>query len=173
MTQSGKEGAAPAGITGKYLVFRLASEEYGVNVKNVREILGRQIVTAVPQSPPQVKGVMNLRGKIVPVVDLRSHCGLEADSANEQPCVIVLEVVRGNDLTLTGALVDSVCEVISLNASDVETPPEFGEANLGHILGLAKWKGRVQILLDIDQLFADWQPVSMQAVLNHAGRVHG
>lgn len=139
--------------TGKYLVFQLAKEEFGVHVMKVREIMGLQDITAVPQTPAYVKGVINLRGKVVPVIDLRAKFLLPEAEYTQRTCVVVLQVAAGSASLLMGVIVDGVSEVLNLQESEVEDTPEFGGgATVPYILGLAKVKGKVKILLDIDEV---------------------
>jgi len=137
--------------TGKYLSFRLGKEEYAIEVLRVREIMGIQEITAVPQTPAYVKGVINLRGKVIPVMDLRLRFGLAETGHTHQTCIIVLEVHRGLTSTWMGIIVDAVSEVLTLAESDIEDTPDFGNTVAApYLLGLAKVKGKVKILLEID-----------------------
>lgn len=137
----------------KYLTFELAEEEYGVEVLKVREIIGMIPVTRVPRTPDFIKGVINLRGKVVPVVDLRSRFELPTKDYTDRTCIIVVEV-RGNSGTvLMGIVVDSVSEVLSIAEKDVEPTPSFGvQVDTAFILGMAKLKGKVKTLLDINRV---------------------
>ena len=138
---------------GKYLTFRLGPEEFGVRVDKVREIMGVQEITSVPQTPDYLKGVINLRGKVIPVVDLRLKFGLEAIEYTQRTCIIVVQV-RGEVSTIQlGLVVDTVSEVLNLTGSDIENTPDFGsQLTTPFILGMAKVKGKVKILLDIDRV---------------------
>lgn len=138
---------------GKYLVFRLGKEEFGASVLKVREIIGMQDITEVPQTPPHVKGVINLRGKVIPVVDLRLKFGMTADPYTERTCIIVVRsLLQGSEL-LIGVIVDSVSEVLNIAAADIEDTPDFGRATpTTYLIGMAKVKGQVKILLEIDQV---------------------
>ena len=146
--------------TGKYLTFFLSNESYGVDVLKVREIIRFLKITPVPQMPAYVKGVINLRGKVLPVIDLRLKFGLEATEATERTCIVVVRVVSsGHDITL-GMIVDSVEEVINLNESEIEETPEFGaKVDTGYLMGMAKVKGVIKTLLDIDKVVS---PESLQ-----------
>ena len=138
---------------GKDLVFQLGREEFGVRVLKVREIMGVQDITAVPQQPAHVKGVINLRGKVIPVVDLRLKFGLPAVEYSQRTCIIVVQLRRGVNSVLTGIVVDSVADVLNLAAADIEDTPDFGQGGATpHLLGMAKVKGKVKILLDIDEV---------------------
>ena len=147
---------------GKYLVFQLAREEFGVQVLSVREIMGLQEITAVPQTPAFVKGVINLRGKVIPVVDLRLKFGLEAEEYTQRTCIIVVQVNQGTGPMLMGAVVDGVAEVLNIQESEIENTPDFGaEMTLPYIRGMAKVKGKVKILLDIDRVLTSQEVTSL------------
>jgi purine-binding chemotaxis protein CheW len=139
--------------SGKYLIFQLGKEEFGIQVIKVREIMGIQDITPVPHLPPHVKGVINLRGKIIPVVDLRLKFGLGAKEYTQRTCIIVVHVsVGASEPTPIGIVVDGVAEVLNIFDTDVEDTPEFGGGtDTSYLLGMAKLKGQVKILLDIDK----------------------
>src|ERR1035437_1368037 len=138
---------------GKYLVFHLGREEFGIQVLKVREIMGIQDITAVPQTPGYVKGVINLRGKVIPVVDLRLKFGMPEQEYTQRTCIIVVQVRGEAGHMLMGIVVDGVAEVLNLAAADIEDTPDFGEgAASSCLLGMAKVKGKVKILLQIEQV---------------------
>lgn len=141
---------------GKYLTFQLANEEFGIRVLKVREIMGVQDITAVPQTPGHVKGVINLRGKVIPVIDLRLKFGLPAVEYTQRTCIIVIQVAADQSSTiLMGIVVDAVSEVLNLSLQEIEDTPEFGEdIGADYLLGMAKVKGKVKILLDIDRILS-------------------
>ncbi len=140
---------------GKYLTFSLAEEEYGIGILKVKEIIGMIAITSVPQTPAYVKGVINLRGKVIPVVDLRLKFGLPAMDYTERTCIIVIEISKDNGNILIGILVDSVSEVLNIKGSDIEDTPNFGaRLNTDYILGMAKTGGKIKILLDIDRVMS-------------------
>ena len=140
---------------GKYLTFQLANEEFGIKVLKVREIMGLQEITAVPQTPGHVKGVINLRGKVVPVVDLRLKFALPAAEYTQRTCIIVTQVQGESGGVMMGIVVDGVSEVLNLTGQEIEDTPDFGdEAGVRYLLGMAKVKGKVKILLDIDQVLS-------------------
>lgn len=139
-------------IAGKYLTFALDKEEYAVPVVNVREIINIMHITNVPQLPAYVKGVINLRGRVVPVVDMRLKSGLPATEYSERTCIIVVEVVARGGAVMMGVVVDSVSDVLSISADELAEPPDFGGANGGWVNGLAKVNGRLKILLDLDKM---------------------
>jgi purine-binding chemotaxis protein CheW len=138
---------------GKYLVFDLNGEECCIQVLKVREIMGVQDITAVPQTPVYVRGVINLRGKVIPVVDLRLKFGLPEEAYTQRTCIIVVQVQKENSPMMMGIVVDSVAEVLNLMAGDIEDTPNFGQGvATPYLLGMAKIKGRVKLLLDIDEV---------------------
>lgn len=146
---------------GKYLTFSLAKEEYGVGILKVKEIIGMMPVTSVPQTPNFVKGVINLRGKVIPVIDLRLKFGIEAADYTERTCIIVVEITGEHSSVLVGIVVDSVSEVIHLKSEDIEETPTFGtRLNVEYILGMAKTNDGVKILLDIDRVLSS-QEISL------------
>jgi len=152
---------------GKYLTFQLASEEFGIRVLKVREIMGLQEITAVPQTPGHIKGVINLRGKVVPVIDLRLKFGLDAAEYTQRTCIIVTQVQGESGSILMGIVVDGVSEVLNLTAQEIEDTPDFGEAIATHfLLGMAKVKGKVKILLDIDRVLSSQDLHGLSAILH-------
>jgi purine-binding chemotaxis protein CheW len=145
-------GTAADTRAGKYLTFVLADEEYGFEILKVREINGMMEITAVPRMPDYVEGVINLRGKVIPVVDLRLKFGMSKADLSSETCVIVVDV-RG---TLMGVVVDRVSEVLDIHGEDIEDAPKVGvSVDTEFILGMAKAKGSVKILLDIDKVLSD------------------
>jgi purine-binding chemotaxis protein CheW len=144
---------------GKYLTFVLGEEEYGLEILKVREILGAMPITAVPQTPQFVKGVINLRGKVIPVVDLRLKFGMEEIDQTEETCVIVVEVA---DMQM-GIIVDTVREVMDIREGDIEDPPRFGtQVDTDFILGMGKIEDTVKILLDIERVLSGSELVMMR-----------
>jgi purine-binding chemotaxis protein CheW len=138
---------------GKYLTFSLAEEEYGIGILKIKEIIGMLPVTSVPKTPDFVKGVINLRGKVIPVVDLRGRFGIEEIAYTERTCIIVVEIDGQTGTILMGIVVDSVSEVLNIKRDDIESAPSFGaRLNTEYILGMAKMEGGVKILLDIDKV---------------------
>ncbi len=141
---------------GKYLTFALAQEEYGLEILKVREIIGYMEITAVPQTPHHVKGVINLRGQVIPVIDLRSKFGMETAEITEESCIIVVEISQGSSGFSTGIVVDHVQEVLDIGGPDIEEAPQFGSSvNTNFILGMGKIGDTVKILLDIDKVLGD------------------
>ena len=155
MTEAYEQSRATALLNkeGKYLTFALAHEEYGLEILKVREIIGYIDVTAVPQTPHYVKGVINLRGQVIPVIDLRAKFGMETTEVTEQTCIIVVEITGAARTFNTGIIVDRVQEVLDIPGQNIEEAPQFGAAvNTDFILGMAKVENSVKILLDIDMV---------------------
>jgi purine-binding chemotaxis protein CheW len=153
--------------TGKYLAFHLGREEFAIQVLKVREIMGIQDITAVPQTPLYVKGVINLRGKVIPVIDLRLKFGLPQIEYTQRTCIIVVQI-QGPDgaVSLTGIVVDEVSEAVNIAASEIEDTPDFGDGvATPYILGMAKGKGKVKILLDIDRVLQAQELEGLKSLL--------
>jgi len=143
-------------LAGKYLTFFLGSETYGIPVLKVREIISMLPITQVPQVPAYMKGVINLRGKVIPVVDLRTKFSLPEVEATSNTCIVVVQI-EGSDsqIKLIGLIVDAVEEVANIAQTEIEPTPDFGNSiNVQYILGMAKIKGSVKSLLDIDKIIA-------------------
>ena len=140
---------------GKYLTFSLAEEEYGIGILKIKEIIGMMPITSVPQTPEFVKGVINLRGKVIPVMDLRLRFGMGEIEYTERTCIIVVEIEGQTGTVMIGIVVDSVSEVLNIKGDDIAETPTFGtELNTEYILGMAKMGGGVKILLDIDRVLS-------------------
>ncbi|MCP4722807.1 MAG: purine-binding chemotaxis protein CheW [Desulfobacteraceae bacterium] len=141
--------------TGKYLTFTLADETYGIGILKVKEIIGMMPITSVPQTPNFVKGVINLRGKVIPVIDLRLKFAMDAIAYSERTCIIVVEIDGESGTILIGIVVDSVSEVVNITQEEIEDTPAFGSRlDTEYILGMAKMEGGVKILLNIDQVLS-------------------
>ena len=146
---------------GKYLTFGLADEEYGLEILKVREIIGVMDVTAVPRTPEFVKGVINLRGKVIPVVDLRLKFGIEEAERTDETCIIVVDV----DGLEIGIVVDKVSEVLDIAGENIEDPPSFGtNVDTDFILGMGKADERVTILLDISKVLRNSDVAAIASV---------
>jgi len=140
---------------GKYLTFVLNEEEYGIGILKIKEIIGMMPITSVPQTPEFVKGVINLRGKVIPVLDLRLRFGMDAIDYTERTCIIVVEIDGAFGTVMIGIVVDAVSEVLNIKVEDIEDTPTFGtKLNTDYILGMAKMEGGVKILLDIDRVLS-------------------
>ena len=144
------------GLAGKYMTFQLSQEEYGLEILKVREIIGLMEITRVPRTREFIRGVINLRGKVIPVVDLRLKFGMPACAATDQTVIIVVQyAVEGRPLTM-GILVDQVLEVLNIDGANIEPPPALGSAALdtGFILGVGKHEKRIVFLLDIARVLS-------------------
>lgn len=142
-----------AELAGKYLTFALGAEEYGLPVLKVREIIKMMDITTVPQVPGHVRGVINLRGKIIPVVDLRVKFGFPSRDYTERTCIIVVEILTGATRTSMGIIVDHVSEVLNIVSEEIEQMPEFGDGvQTDSMKGVAKVKGCVKVLVDLDRV---------------------
>jgi purine-binding chemotaxis protein CheW len=140
---------------GKYLTFSLSNEEYGIGILKIKEIIGMMPITSVPRTPKYVRGVINLRGKVIPVIDLRIRFCMEEKDYNDRTCIVVVEIEsHGIDMVI-GIVVDSVSEVLNIKSEEIEETPEFGTTlNTEYILGMATMEGGVKILLDIDAVLS-------------------
>jgi purine-binding chemotaxis protein CheW len=148
---------------GKYLTFSLAGEEYGIVILKVKEIIGMMPITPVPKTPHYVKGVINLRGKVIPVADLRLKFDMEEMAYSERTCIIVVEIKEGAGNILMGIVVDSVSEVLTIKSGEIEDTPAFGtKMDTDYILGMAKTAEGVKILLDIDKVFGADEMTAME-----------
>jgi purine-binding chemotaxis protein CheW len=144
---------------GKYLTFFLAGEEYGLQILKVREIIGVMPITKVPRTPSCTRGVINLRGKVIPVVDLRLKFGMESIPQTEETCIVV---VSAGGIAM-GIIVDKVSEVLDIASVDIEEAPSFGaDVRTDYILGIGKTQGRVRILLDIEMVLSTSETISLQ-----------
>jgi purine-binding chemotaxis protein CheW len=148
---------------GKYLTFSLASEEFGIRVLQVREIMGLQDITAVPHTDPHIKGVINLRGKVIPVICLRTKFDMPSVDYTPRTCIIVVQVQGPAGPLSMGVLVDSVSEVLTLSGTEIEDTPEFGTGiSLTYLLGMAKVRDRVKILVDIQRVLTETEIESIE-----------
>lgn len=149
--------------SGKYLTFRLGEEQFAVEILKVREIIGLMTITQVPGAPSAIRGVINLRGKIIPVMSLRSRFKLPEAEAHDRNCIVVTEVESHGETLEMGLLVDMVSEVLFIAENEIEPPPSFGETvDTSYILGMAKTGPDVKILLDIDQVVCEHGPLINQ-----------
>ena len=152
-----KNSAYKEQLAGKYLSFFLSREEYGIAILRVREIIGVVTITPLPRTPDYVTGVINLRGKIIPVIDLRAKFGMPKIEAKAESCIVVVDLQREGDgqVTQTGCIVDTVSEVLSVEAAQVDLAPRCARVRADYLLGLGKLPEKVLILLDIDRILAD------------------
>ena len=140
-------------LAGKYMTFKLGDEEYGLGILRVREIIGLMDITRVPRTREFIRGVINLRGKVIPVIDLRVKFGFPPQDYTERTCVVVVEVSMAAGKVMMGVIVDSVSEVINISADEIENTPPFGDrVDTSYMRGVAKVKGTVKVLLDLDRV---------------------
>ena len=145
---------------GKYLTFSLGGEEYGLEILKVREIIGMMGITSVPRTPGFVKGVINLRGKVIPVIDLRLKFGMPAAEQTEETCIIVVDVGKVE----MGIIVDKVSEVLNIASDEIEDPPSFGvDVDTDFILGMGKAEEKVTILLNISRVLTGAESAALVA----------
>ena len=155
-----------AAITGaqlsrKFLTFFLGEEAYGLGISSVHEIIGMLPVTRVPRTPQFSRGVINLRGKVIPIFDLRLKFNMEQQEATPQTCIIVVQI-QGVQM---GVIVDRVLEVLDIRAEDIDEPPSFGSGvNTDFLLGIGKSQGRVNLLLDIDHVLSTQELITIESV---------
>ncbi len=155
MTQEAPLPGRTAARPGRYLTFQLGRESYGLPVLGVREIIRLCPITLVPRMPAYIKGVINLRGKVIPILDLRVKFQLAEASYGERACIVVIQVgAAPAEVRLVGALVDAVEEVVQLGEAELEPTPDFGGApKTDYILGMATIRGGVKMLLNLDRVF--------------------
>jgi len=140
----------------KYLTFKLSDEEYGLEILKVREIIGVMSITKIPRAPDFVRGVINLRGKVNPVIDTRIKFDMEVVEDTERTCIIIVEILKNGEPVEMGIVVDSVSAVMDIAESEIEAPPEFSSnVNTQFIMGMAKTNSGVKILLDIDKVLTE------------------
>lgn len=148
---------------GKYLTFFLANEEYGVEILKVQEIIGRMPITPVPLTSQYIRGVINLRGKIHPIMDLKIKFGMDETQITDETCIIVINTAS----MMMGVLVDKVSEVVSIGSGDIEDTPSFGaDVNMDYLLGVGKAGGRVRLLLDIEKVITSSDIINMKKAVS-------
>jgi purine-binding chemotaxis protein CheW len=144
---------------GKYLTFFLADEEYGVEILKVQEIIGRMPITPVPLTSRYIRGVINLRGKIHPIMDLNIKFGMNQTEITDETCMIVIKTSS----IMMGILVDKVSEVVNVASDDIEDTPSFGaEVNTEYLLGVGKTGGRIRLLLNIEKVITASDVINMK-----------
>ena len=155
---------------GKFLTFLMANEKYGLEILKVREIMGMMDVTTVPTTPAFVRGVINLRGKVIPVVDLRLKFGLEAKEDTQRTCIIVVHLTHTAQEMTMGIIVDEVSDVLDIDQNQIEPPPSFG-ANIrtDFILGMGKVDQKVMTMLDIDRVLSDQEIALVESSAEKTG----
>jgi purine-binding chemotaxis protein CheW len=163
LNQQKSAGEEAVGDDGKYLTFVLAEEEYGIAILKIKEIIGMMPITSVPQTPDYVTGVINLRGKVIPVIDLRLRFGMPPRDYTDRTCIVVVEMATDQVKVEVGIVVDAVSEVLNIKGSDIEPPPSFGASvSTEYISGMAKISGGVKMLLDIDKVLSSEEVHSLK-----------
>ena len=158
-------GQGAGSETSKFMTFKLANEEYGLEILKVRELIGMMEITRIPRARSYIRGVINLRGKVIPVVDLRLKFGFASQDYTERTCIIVVEVALPSGAVMMGIIVDHVSEVLNITPEEIEQTPEFGErVETTYMKGIAKVKGKVKILLDLDRVLGSDGTVAMPRV---------
>ena len=157
-----------AELAGKFLTFRLAEEEYGLEIMKVQEIIGIMQVTKVPRVPEYVRGVINLRGKIIPTIDLRTKFGFERADDTDKTCIIVVELESAKGKLNMGIIVDEVAEVMDFKSEEIDSAPDFGNnMDTAFILGIGIVKSGVKILLNLDKVLTTQELVEMEDLTEH------
>ena len=156
MAQNSTNAGDMSALAGKYLTFSLAQEDYGIEILKVQEIIGLMNVTNVPRTPEFIRGVINLRGKVIPVVDLRIKFGIEKKEDTEKTCIIVVQVEEtSGEHVIMGIIVDEVCEVLDVKGDEIEPSPSFGASvDTDFIMGMGKAAQKVVMLLDVDRVLS-------------------
>lgn len=158
-----------SGLGGKYLTFTLGSEVYGLQILKVQEIIGIMSVTRVPRTPEYIRGVINLRGKVIPVIELRSKFGMESTADTERTCIVVVQLHQNGQIMTVGTIVDEVSEVMHLASDQITPPPSFGTGvNTEFILGMGRITDRVLTLLDIDRALSNQDLAEVESAAAHA-----
>jgi purine-binding chemotaxis protein CheW len=168
-TQVNQQISASTNRGGKYLTFALGNEEYGLEILKVREIIGYMDITAVPRTPGYVKGVINLRGQVISVVDLRAKFGMETAARTDETCIIVVDIQQNGRRLNTGIVVDHVSEVLNISADKIEDSPAFDSSvQIDFILGMGKIGDTVKILLDIDKVLSATEVLELDSLTKQA-----
>lgn len=156
---------------GKYLTFQLRKEVYGIEILKVQEIIGLMPVTRVPKTPDFVRGVINLRGKVIPVVELRRKFDFETQEDTERTCIVVVQVAWVTGPVTMGLIVDEVSEVLNVSVDQIEPPPAFGSGvDTDFILGMGKIGQKVVMLLDVDKVLANQELAAVAQTLPEGGQ---
>jgi len=170
--QAAPQGAPVVQEPAQYLTFVLAGEAFAIGILCIKEIIEYAQLTAVPMMPPCVRGVINLRGAVVPVMDLQARFGRQPSGVTKRTCIVIVEVQSGSDSQVIGVVVDAVNEVIEIAAADIEPPPAFGaRIRTDFIHGMGKVKGRFVILLNVDQVLSLEEVSSLKAAAAEAQAV--
>jgi purine-binding chemotaxis protein CheW len=155
-SMSDSQAVPLSSVAGKYLAFALSKERYGLEILKVQEIIKVAHITSVPKCPSYIKGVINLRGKIIPVIDLRMKFGIEPIPYDDKTCIIVINITKGEQRIAIGIIVDTVLEVINFTASEIEPAPQYGSHLHSHfVIGMGKKMDHLNILIDIERVITE------------------
>ena len=158
----------PSDLAGKYLTFNLMDEFYGVSVDWIMQIIAIPDITKIPKTPPFVRGVINLRGKIIPVMDLRLRFKLPEQEYNERTSIIIIKIKGGKTEIYIGIIVDKVLEVLDIHENEIERTPTFGvELDTQYILCMAKVKNKVVTLLNMSKILTEFDLAQLEKVNNN------
>ncbi|HEV2195449.1 MAG TPA: chemotaxis protein CheW [Candidatus Acidoferrum sp.] len=161
-----------AAVQQQYLTFFLADEEYAVNIQKVKEIIEYSSITKVPKVPRWIRGVINLRGNVVPVVDLAVRFGLDERPTTKTTCIVIVEVQQDAEKTVMGVIADAVNQVIELNAQDIEEPPAFGtRVRLEYLAGMGKLGKKFALILNIDRVLSEAELLTVAGLPNELADV--
>lgn len=170
MSEAGNGTADAAAKAGKYLTLQLGKEEYGIEILKVQELIGMMPVTPMPKTPGFARGVINLRGKVIPVIELRLKFGMEGRIDTDRTCIVVARVAGASGPVTMGLLVDEVSEVLNVPKEQIEPPPAFGPGvDTGFILGMGKVGQKVVMLLDVDRVLRLGEAEAAPAAPIHQG----
>ena len=154
----------------QYLTFRLAGEEYAIGILRVREIIEFDTLTTVPSAPRQVRGVINLRGSVVPVIDLGVKFGLAPTEVTRRTCIVIVEVVLHGECMTMGIVADAVSQVVDMLPGDILPPPQFGtRVPTDHLLGMGRLDRKFMLILDIDRVLSSEEQEQAAALASAAG----
>jgi len=154
-----------AAVQQQFLTFLLAAEEYAINIQRVKEIIEYTAITKVPKVPQWIRGVINLRGNVVPVVDLAARFGIEESPVTKTSCIVIVEVEQDTERTVMGVIADAVNQVIDLTPEDIEEPPTFGtRVRLEYLLGMGKLGKKFTLLLNVDRVLSTAELLTVSAL---------
>jgi len=163
-----------AAVQQQYLTFFLAEEEYAVSIQKVKEIIEFTSITKVPKVPRWIRGVINLRGNVVPVVDLAVRFGLDERPTTKTTCIVIVEVQQDAENTVMGVIADAVNQVIELNPDDIEQPPAFGtRVRLEYLAGMGKLGKKFALILNIDRVLSAAELLTVAGLQNELADAHG
>lgn len=161
------ENETQTNVINSYLVFKIGNEEFAANAGKVQRILEMQEITIVPQSPQYMKGVINLMGRVLPVIDARIKLGMDEKEPDSNTCIIVLEIAKENEVIETGLVVDNVQSVIEIEKDEIKDPPSLGmNINSDFILGMVQQDSKFIMVLNVDKVLSTGEIINLQSSLN-------